>query len=159
MFTKNGGGDHKWRLSRMHYIYLHNARLQCTLEKQGTVNHVIKAHNPRVNVLNIASRPPWGFPWNSPNLLSYLSCRFKIHASDSIANIRNGNMILFTLSNLWNMFIWKSLFTFMFDAGVPSLHSTTIMTSSRLHDDVLSGEDCTDLNLETSINNENNSAS
>ena len=35
-----GGGDHKWRLSRVHYnCTLHC--VQCTLEKQCSVNHVI----------------------------------------------------------------------------------------------------------------------
>ena len=41
MLTKNGGGDRKWRLSRVHCICTMHC-VQCTLEKQCTANHVIK---------------------------------------------------------------------------------------------------------------------
>ena len=41
MLTKNGGGDHKRRLSRVHYICTMHC-VQCTLEKQCTAHHVIK---------------------------------------------------------------------------------------------------------------------
>ena len=40
MLTKNGGGDHKRRLSRVHYICTMHC-VQCTLEKQCTAHHVI----------------------------------------------------------------------------------------------------------------------
>ena len=40
MLTKNGGGDHKWRLFRVHYICTMHC-VQCTLEKQCIANHVI----------------------------------------------------------------------------------------------------------------------
>ena len=40
MLTKNGGGDHKRRLSRVHYICTMHY-VQCTLEKQCTAHHVI----------------------------------------------------------------------------------------------------------------------
>ena len=42
MLTKNGGGDHKRRLSRVHYICTMHC-VQCTLEKQCTAHHVIIA--------------------------------------------------------------------------------------------------------------------
>ena len=38
--NENGGGDHKWRLSRVHYICTMHC-VQCTLEKQCTAHHVI----------------------------------------------------------------------------------------------------------------------
>ena len=41
VLTKNGGGDHKRRLSRVHYICTMHC-VQCTLEKQCTAHHVIK---------------------------------------------------------------------------------------------------------------------
>ena len=41
MLTKNGGGDRKRRLSRVHCICTMHC-VQCTLEKQCTANHVIK---------------------------------------------------------------------------------------------------------------------
>ena len=44
MFTKNGGGDHKRRLSRVHYICTMHC-VQCTLETQCTAHHVIKHNN------------------------------------------------------------------------------------------------------------------
>ena len=40
VLTKNGGGDHKRRLSRVHYICTMHC-VQCTLEKQCTAHHVI----------------------------------------------------------------------------------------------------------------------
>ena len=40
MLSKNGGGDHKRRLSRVHYICTMHC-VQCTLEKQCTAHHVI----------------------------------------------------------------------------------------------------------------------
>ena len=40
MLTKNGGGDHKGRLSRVHYICTMHW-VQCTLETQCTAHHVI----------------------------------------------------------------------------------------------------------------------
>ena len=43
MFTKNGGGDHKRRLSRLHYICTMHC-VQCTLETQCTAHHVITVH-------------------------------------------------------------------------------------------------------------------
>ena len=44
MLTKNGGGDHKRRLSRVHCICTMHC-VQCTLEKQCTANHVISCHS------------------------------------------------------------------------------------------------------------------
>ena len=44
MLTKNGGGDRKRRLSRVHCICTMHC-VQCTLEKQCTANHVIKTFN------------------------------------------------------------------------------------------------------------------
>ena len=41
MLTNYGEGDHKWRLSRVHYICTMH-RVQCTSRKQCTANHVIK---------------------------------------------------------------------------------------------------------------------
>ena len=40
VLTKNGGGGHKRRLSRVHYICTMHC-VQCTLEKQCTAHHVI----------------------------------------------------------------------------------------------------------------------
>ena len=40
VLTKNGGDDHKRRLSRVHYICTMHC-VQCTLEKQCTAHHVI----------------------------------------------------------------------------------------------------------------------
>ena len=70
-------------------------------------------------------------------------CRdLKTYTSDNILN----SVIISTLSNLWNVFIWMSLFTCVFDMDVPCLHSSTIVTSSRMHGDVFSS-----LKLVTSI--------
>ena len=44
MLTKNGGGDRKRRLSRVHCICTMHC-VQCTLEKQCTANHVINTVN------------------------------------------------------------------------------------------------------------------
>ena len=44
MLTKNGGGDHKRRLSRVHYICTMHC-VQCTLEKQSTAHHVLSNFN------------------------------------------------------------------------------------------------------------------
>ena len=43
MLTKNGGGDRKRRLSRVHCICTMHC-VQCTLEKQCTANHVINIY-------------------------------------------------------------------------------------------------------------------
>ena len=56
------------------------------------------------------------------------------HASDCIVDVHD--MILFTLSNLWNVLIWKSLFTCVFGAGEPYLHSPNIVTSSHMQGNV-----------------------
>ena len=47
--TKNGGGDHKRRLSRVHYICTMHC-VQCTLEKQCTTYHIIKGDFPEAKV-------------------------------------------------------------------------------------------------------------
>ena len=47
VLTKNGGGDHKRRLSRVHYICTMHC-VQCTLEKQCTAHHVIKGPFGRI---------------------------------------------------------------------------------------------------------------
>ena len=60
MLTKNGGGDRKRRLSRVHCICTMHC-VQCTLEKQCTANHVISTiSKPSVN-------PNWSY---SPETLN-----------------------------------------------------------------------------------------
>ena len=57
MLTKNGGGDRKRRLSRVHCICTMHC-VQCTLEKQCTANHVISPHLGQCSVTHA-----WGsFP-------------------------------------------------------------------------------------------------
>ena len=50
MLTKHGGGDHKRRLSRVHYICTMHC-VQCTLEKQCTAYHVIRPHNKYICII------------------------------------------------------------------------------------------------------------
>ena len=56
MLNKNGGGDHKRRLSRVHYICTMHC-VQCTLEKQCTAHHVIIVYNNRHTCFRAY---PWG---------------------------------------------------------------------------------------------------
>ena len=84
-----------------------------------------------MNILNIAPRSPWEFP--------RFNCRMPpsicdIHVSDCIVDVHD--MTLFTLSNLWNVLIWKSLFTCVFGAGESYLHSPNSVTSSHMHGNV-----------------------
>ena len=62
MLTKNGGGDHKRRLSRVHY----NCKMhcvQCTLEKQCTAHHVIIAYKNfyrlKANLVRMQAHSLW----------------------------------------------------------------------------------------------------
>ena len=53
MLIKNGGGDHKRQLSRVHYICTMHC-VQCTLEKQCTAHHVINQFSDSLPlILNI----------------------------------------------------------------------------------------------------------
>ena len=63
------------------------------------------------------------------------------------------------LSSLWNVLIWKSLFTYVLEVDMPYLDSSTIVMSSGMHGDVLFWQDYFDLKLVTSINSKNDSAS
>ena len=115
------------------------------------------SHAKFVNSLsaNRRARLPWRHHWKacivgaqptgickyissrSPRRFSRLDChislyRLKIHPSEYLLDIYNDSMKLFTLSNLWNVFISKLIFTCVLDVDVLCLHSSTIVTSSRV---------------------------
>ena len=52
MLIKNGGGDHKRQLSRVHYICTMHC-VQCTLEKQCTAHHVIISNSEANEIDNL----------------------------------------------------------------------------------------------------------
>ena len=66
VLTKNGGGDHKRRLSGVHYICTMHC-VQCTLEKQCTAHHVIKSDLHPKNC--ISEGPTWNERKTSINTL------------------------------------------------------------------------------------------
>ena len=95
--------------------------------------------------------------WISLISLSYFNLyRLQIHTLDYILNVHNYSIILFTFSNLWNMFVWKLLFMGMLDVSLPCLHLCPIVTSLWMYGAIPSRED---LKLILSIKSRNNSVS
>ena len=74
VLTKNGGGDHKRRLSRVHYICTMHC-VQCTLEKQCTAHHVIISFNNWC--LIVITTKPWMI-WYFPQIVFLLISIWKI---------------------------------------------------------------------------------
>ena len=76
MLTKNGGGDHKRRLSRVHYICTMHC-VQCTLEKQCTAHHVIMLNQcwPSLqrHICSIRPQPDIIFTADGPSAVKMMS--------------------------------------------------------------------------------------
>ena len=85
-----------------------------------------------------------------------LDCRDVIVEKPSILGAKNtGKCSKYSLTmakgiSPIQLFIWKFLFTYVFEVGVPCLHLSAIMTSSwRMHGNVLTEYDRVDLKLVT----------
>ena len=74
-----------------------------------------------------------------------------MQTSDNFLDIHNDDINPFTLSNLPEMYSFEMYFTWVFDVVVFCLHSSTIVTLSHVHRDVLSEGGGVDLKQAISI--------
>ena len=81
----------------------------------------------------------------------FISQWVDIQTSYTIVNIHKYGMIVFKLSNVWYVFIWNFVFTYVFEEGVPNLHSSATVTSSRMHGNVPTEEEHVDSKLLASV--------
>ena len=87
VLTKNGGGDHKQRLSRMHYICTMHC-VQRTLEKQCTANHVIMTVIvslmlfEKITITCLCSLSTY----NIPNSNHFFNCVYQIYCMMTSSN-------------------------------------------------------------------------
>ena len=84
-----------------------------------------------------------------PRFYCYISlCRLKLHTSDNFLYIHNSCInIIHAFKPWWNAITLKFFFTWVLGVVVLCLPSSTILTSSHVHSDVLSEEGDVDLKL------------
>ena len=111
VLTKNGGGDHKRRLSRVHYICTMHC-VQCTLEKQCTAHHVI---NERLKMVmsyawntgrDISKNGLTWSSWSNSRLPSY-----QCQSYPSQCTLYYDVITMATVSTILNLYEWNPLVT------------------------------------------------